>query len=153
CPSSASAASTTCASTQPPIVTPPSSRPLSPTIIFVPTFFDVLPVADTSVATAIAVSSEISGSRGSIRPCVMLRSLARVAQRVQPEVPNLARSARVRLDQRSLPIPLILLGGCHAVAEKMAVGVSEKDAGRAGRKRADVSVEAIEDVERQFGSS
>jgi hypothetical protein len=59
---SASAASTTCASTQPPIVTPPIRRPLSPTIIFVPTFFDVLPVADTNVASATDGSLERSGS-------------------------------------------------------------------------------------------
>jgi hypothetical protein len=66
----ASAASITWASTQPPIVTPPRSRPLSPTTILAPIFFEVLPLAATSVASATALSS--LRSRSSIRACVVM---------------------------------------------------------------------------------
>ena len=94
---SASLASMTCASTHPPIVTPPSSLPLAPMSIFAPSFFEELPVADTSVACTICDSP--LRARDSRKVSAMRSSLVRGIERVQPEMAELARPASIGLGQ------------------------------------------------------
>ena len=56
---------------------------------------------------------------------------------------------RVGLDQRPAPIPSICLRRRHAVPEEMRVHIGENASRRPGAERADVLVQAVENVERQ----
>ena len=59
-PSTSADSSITCASTQPPMVTEPSTRPPSPTSIFAPSFRGVVPRVFTRVATVTFDSFRLS---------------------------------------------------------------------------------------------
>src|SRR5581483_9248614 len=73
----------------------------------------------------------------------------RFPERVEPELPDLAGTARIGLDQRAAPVPTILVRHRRAMSEKTPVHVGEEHVWRAERKRVYMVVDAIEDVERE----
>src|SRR4029079_10754086 len=92
-----------------------------------------------------------SSPRSSSRQSRVLRARASVgarrrsiAQALPPHAPDLARAARIRLDQVVSPIPPLALAHADPVPQESLVHVGEESVRRSSRGITDVLVEVFE---------